>query len=91
MIGTNKKDAQDTVDTLLADLAAGPGTATPAEDRADQLAQWLASRQPQLVSAAHWQLIDRFEREAGAAQNRPRVKVASVPELLHIGGCQKGE
>lgn len=91
VIGTNKKDAQDTVDTLLADLAAQSGSGTLAEDRADELARWLASRQPQLVSAAHWQAIDRFEREAGAAQNRPRVKVASRSELLRIGGCQEGE
>ncbi|WP_244187580.1 FAD-dependent oxidoreductase [Mycobacterium gastri] len=91
VIGTNKKDAQDTVDTLLADLAAQSRSGALAEDRADQLARWLASRQPQLVDAAHWQAIDRFEREAGAAQNRPRVKVASSSELLRIGGCQEGE
>lgn len=84
VIGTNKKCAQDTVDTLLADLAEAR-TEDNADDRADQLAQWLAARQPQLVSAAQWRAIDRFEREAGAAQHRPRVKVPNLAELLRIG------
>ncbi|WP_084247833.1 FAD-dependent oxidoreductase, partial [Mycobacterium avium] len=52
VIGTNKKDSQDTVDTLLADLAnAGPdGLADFPDDHADRLADWLASRQPKLVT-----------------------------------------
>ncbi|PBJ59871.1 NADP oxidoreductase, partial [Mycobacterium avium subsp. hominissuis] len=56
VIGTNKKDSQDTVDTLLADLAnAGPdGLADFPDDHADRLADWLASRQPKLVTTAHW-------------------------------------
>ncbi len=90
VIGTNKKDSQDTVDTLLNDLAAGQDN-RPAyiadfpPAHADNLAEWLVSRQPKLVSAAHWQLIDRFEREAGERQRRPRVKVTSLSELLRIG------
>ncbi|ETB47959.1 NADP oxidoreductase, partial [Mycobacterium avium 11-0986] len=64
VIGTNKKDSQDTVDTLLADLAnAGPdGLADFPDDHADRLADWLASRQPKLVTTAHWELIDAHER-----------------------------
>src|SRR5690606_21558364 len=48
-IGTNKSDSQDTVDTLVADLAeaqlrdVGP-------DYSDELARWLVVRQPQLVT-----------------------------------------
>jgi ferredoxin/flavodoxin---NADP+ reductase len=88
VIGTNKKDAQDTVDTLLNDLAGAGDSGQLAdlpEDHADKLAEWLASRQPKLVTAAHWQLIDRFEREAGEPHRRPRVKLTSVSELLRIG------
>jgi ferredoxin/flavodoxin---NADP+ reductase len=89
VIGTNKKDSQDTVDTLLNDLAAArdSGQADRAEfpqDYADTLAEWLTSRQPKLVTAAHWQLIDRFEREAGEPHGRPRAKLASLTELLRI-------
>ena len=54
------------------------------EDHADKLADWLASRQPKLVTSAHWELIDRFEREAGEPHGRPRVKLPSLAKLLRI-------
>ncbi|MGV9803273.1 FAD-dependent oxidoreductase [Mycobacterium sp. NPDC003449] len=84
VIGSNKKDSQDTVDTLLADL----GGAEPAEDsadRSDDLAAWLLHHQPALVTGDHWQLIDSHERAAGQALGRPRVKLTSVADLLRIG------
>ncbi len=86
VIGTNKKDSQDTVDTLLADLAnAGPdGLADFPDDHADRLADWLASRQPKLVTTAHWELIDVHERAAGEARGRPRVKLPSLAKLLRV-------
>jgi ferredoxin--NADP+ reductase len=86
VIGTNKKDSQDTVDTLLADLAAArdSGLADFGADHADELAEWLLSRQPKLVTDAHWELIDRFERDAGEPHGRPRVKLANLAKLLHI-------
>ncbi|WP_343710082.1 FAD-dependent oxidoreductase [Mycobacterium sp.] len=87
VIGTNKKDSQETVDTLIADLSAR-GLADAADssgDRATELARWLASRQPHLVTDEHWHLIDDHERAAGQARGRPRVKLASVDEMLRIG------
>ncbi|HUH67688.1 MAG TPA: FAD-dependent oxidoreductase [Mycobacterium sp.] len=86
VIGTNKKDSQDTVDTVLADLAATKegGLADFPEDHADELADWLASRQPKLVTAEHWEAIDRFERQAGEPHGRPRVKLPSLAELLRV-------
>jgi ferredoxin--NADP+ reductase len=85
VIGTNKKDSQDTVDTLLEDLAGASARADFGTGHADKLAEWLAARQPRLVTAAHWQAIDRFERQAGEPHGRPRIKLPSVPELLRIG------
>jgi ferredoxin--NADP+ reductase len=87
VIGTNKKDSQETVDTLLADLAAArdSGLADFGADHADKLAEWLLSRQPKLVTDAHWEMIDRFEREAGEPHGRPRVKLPNLEELLRIG------
>ncbi|ATA29263.1 ferredoxin--NADP(+) reductase [Mycobacterium lepraemurium] len=86
VIGTNKKDSQDTVDTLLADLTnAGPDRlADFPDDHADRLADWLASRQPKLVTTAHWELIDAHERAAGEARGRPRVKLPSLAKLLRV-------
>ncbi|MGU3499383.1 FAD-dependent oxidoreductase [Mycobacterium sp. C31M] len=80
VIGSNKKDSADTVQTLLDGLGE-PGFG--AEHAAD-LEQWLLSRQPKLVTDAHWQRIDAHERAVGEAQHRPRVKVTSVEKLLGI-------
>lgn len=84
VIGSNKKDSQETVNTLLENLAG----ATPAERPADysvELVQWLLSRQPKLVTDDHWRLIDAHERTAGEPHGRPRVKLSSVAKLLKIG------
>ncbi|OBG85807.1 NADP oxidoreductase [Mycobacterium sp. E802] len=84
VIGSNKKDSQDTVDTLLADLQAGD-IDDRAPDYGEELAGWLLEHQPKLVTGEHWQLIDAHERAAGEPTGRPRVKLASVAELLRIG------
>jgi ferredoxin/flavodoxin---NADP+ reductase len=84
VIGTNKKDSQETVDTLIEDLTAATELADFPEDHADKLAEWLASRQPKLVTSAHWKLIDEHERSAGEPHGRPRVKLPSLAKLLHI-------
>jgi ferredoxin--NADP+ reductase len=85
VIGTNKKDSQDTVDTLIADLTGATELADFPDDHADKLAEWLASRQPKLVTDAHWKLIDEYERAAGEPHGRPRVKLPSLAKLLQIG------
>ena len=84
VIGSNKSDSQHTVNTLVADLA---GASHPefADDHSDELTKWLLSRQPRLVTDEHWQLIDRHERSTGEPHGRPRVKLASVADLLRIG------
>lgn len=84
VIGTNKKDAQETVDTLIADLA-GAQLSDVGEGYADELAAWLAERQPWLVTDEHWQAIDSHERSAGEPQGRPRVKLVNVDEMLRVG------
>jgi ferredoxin--NADP+ reductase len=84
VIGTNKSDSQETVDTVLADLA-GANLADFADDHATKLADWLAERQPKVVTSAHWEIIDQFERSAGEPHGRPRVKLANLAKLLHIG------
>ena len=84
VIGTNKKDSQATVTTLIADLA-GAEANEPSADRSEQLVEWLLSRQPKLVTDDHWKLIDDHERTAGEPHGRPRVKLTSVADLLRIG------
>jgi ferredoxin--NADP+ reductase len=84
VIGSNKKDSQDTVDTLLSDLS-GADLAGFDADYAEKLVEWLLQRQPKLITDDHWKLIDEHERSAGQPHGRPRVKVTSVAELLRIG------
>jgi ferredoxin--NADP+ reductase len=84
VIGTNKKDSQETVDTVLSDLSGADLTDVGA-DHSDELVKWLLSRQPKLVTDDHWKLIDDYERSSGQPHGRPRVKLTSVAELLRIG------
>ena len=84
VIGTNKKDSQGTVDTLLADLSSAE-LADFGADHADRLAEWLVERQPKGGTDDHWKLIDEHERSAGEGAGRPRVKLTSVAELLRVG------
>jgi ferredoxin--NADP+ reductase len=84
VIGSNKKDSQNTVDTLLSDLSRAELAGFEA-DYAEKLVEWLLERQPKLVTDDHWKLIDEHERSAGEPHGRPRVKVTSVAELLRIG------
>ena len=84
VIGSNKKDSQDTVDTVLADLTAAE-LADLGPDQPDTVERWLLERQPKLVTNEHWKLIDEHERTSGEGSGRPRVKLTSVAELLRIG------
>lgn len=84
VIGSNKKDSQETVDTLVADLAAGEVTDFAA-DHSETLAAWLLERQPKLVTGDHWKLIDDHEKAAGEKLGRPRVKLTNVADMLRVG------
>ncbi len=80
VIGTNKVDSTETVDSLLHDFVAGRLTA-PAHG-AEHLAQLVKERQPDVVTADGWQRIDQTERKAGRRAKRPRQKLVTVEELL---------
>jgi ferredoxin/flavodoxin---NADP+ reductase len=81
ILGTNKRDAEETVICLAEDLAAGALPAPPEPDR-EQIDSLLAERKPDLVTVAGWRAIDEHELERGRGQGRPRVKLASRDELL---------
>ena len=78
VIGTNKKDATETVERLLADLRDAPRKGTTAED-VDAL---LDERGVRRVVYAGWLAIDEVERSAGEPLGRPRVKLCTWDELL---------
>ena len=85
VIGTNKKDATETIDLLLEDAREGRVPQSEAEPHA--LDALLAERGVQVVMYAGWEAIDALERERGAGQGRPRVKLASWDELLAAARC----
>jgi ferredoxin/flavodoxin---NADP+ reductase len=80
VIGTNKKDATETVEALLKDAEEGRigGKAASAEDVMDVLAQ----RGVEVVVYAGWEAIDAVERAAGEPHGRPRIKLDTWDELL---------
>jgi len=84
VIGTNKKDAADTVAKVLADREAG-ALGTPARPDAEETALWLAERVPDAVTWEGWRAIDEAERRAGEAQGRPRVKFVRLADLVEAG------
>jgi len=84
VIGSNKSDSQETVDTLVSDLS-GADLAEVGADYPEELVEWLLERQPKLITDDHWKLIDEHERSTGRPHGRPRVKLTSVAELLRIG------
>ncbi|MGH2930847.1 MAG: ferredoxin, partial [Solirubrobacteraceae bacterium] len=83
VIGTNKKDAADTVGRILEDAEAG-ALGRPDPDAADPeaVAAWLTERVPEAVTWAGWQAIDAHESALGEPAGRPRVKLVRLAELL---------
>lgn len=82
VIGTNRKDASDTVTTLLADLPRLP----PAAHRdTDALLAVLRARGVEVVDWAGWQQIDAAEIRKGQSAGRGRVKIHDWADLIAIG------
>jgi ferredoxin--NADP+ reductase len=95
VIGTNKKDAQETVDAMLADLGASSGDPTghtrntPSKPDAAAIEILLRGRQPDLITYAGWEAIDRHEQALGQSSGRPRVKLTEIDEMLRVAAVQE--
>jgi ferredoxin/flavodoxin---NADP+ reductase len=81
IIGTNKRDAQETVNAVLADLDA-EALNRPVDSARDSLEALLAERKPEHVTYTGWEAIDSVEKAAGEPHGRPRVKLTSFDDLL---------
>ncbi len=79
ILGTNKRDAEETIARLVEDLPELPEPEQPSREAIDAL---LAERKPDLVTTDGWRAIDRAELARGKAAERPRVKLAGRDELL---------
>jgi ferredoxin/flavodoxin---NADP+ reductase len=80
VIGTNKKDALDTVNSILEDLEAG--RVPEREPVEPPIAELLAERAADHVTYLGWQAIDRAEVAAGEPHGRPRIKFCRIEEMV---------
>jgi len=80
VIGTNKKDATDTVARVLEDRdesRLGAPELEPSED-------WVLGKAPNAVSWSGWTNIDAHETGLGEPLGRPRVKLVRAAELHDV-------
>jgi ferredoxin/flavodoxin---NADP+ reductase len=88
ILGTNKRDAAETVGCLVEDLRAG-ALVQPPDARLADVDALLAERAPNLVTVDGWRAIDALEREHGQRLGRPRLKLTARDELLAAAGAAR--
>ncbi len=89
VIGTNKKDALETVTHLLADVESQT-LLDPERPEPGAVEELLAERGVRYVSFEDWQAIDQAEVGRGEPHGRPRVKFVRVEEMLDTLGEKVG-
>ena len=82
IIGTNKPDSVETVNTLLEDLHAGQ-LLNPTDPQPDAIINLLRERQPEYVTFADWLVLDALEQSRGQERNRARVKFTRIEDMLN--------
>jgi len=83
VIGTNKKDATETVALLLEDARSGVLAHGSDASVVDGL---LGARGVRVVTQEGWEAIDLAERSAGEPRGRPRLKLGEWESLLAAAG-----
>ena len=87
MIGTNKKDAADTVARIVEDADADRlGRPEAEQATAEAVEEWLTERIPGHVTWQGWEMIDAHESRLGEPLGRPRVKLVALEELIRAAG-----
>ena len=81
VIGTNKTCAQETVNLMVEDLAAG-NLFSPEHTDPGSIEALVKERQPDYVSYSDWKKIDAAEVAAGESAGRPRVKYTRIADML---------
>ena len=82
VIGTNKHCARDTVNKMLEDFSAGKLDA--AAEGGETIEQLLSQRNVVVVDYDAWRRLNAHECELGYAQQRPRVKITSIEDMLDV-------
>jgi ferredoxin--NADP+ reductase len=87
VIGTNKKDAADTVARIVEDADADRlGRPDAGQATAEAVQAWLTQRVPGHVTWQGWEMIDAHESRLGESLGRPRVKLVALEELIRAAG-----
>jgi ferredoxin/flavodoxin---NADP+ reductase len=83
VIGTNKPDSIESVNSMFEDLEKGKlqGCEDP---NPDAIVELLKERGTRYVTAAEWRTIDAYEVTAGKPHGRPRVKLIKPEEMLEV-------
>ncbi|MGH2956081.1 MAG: FAD-dependent oxidoreductase [Solirubrobacterales bacterium] len=82
VIGTNKKDGQETIDSVFEDLEAGKIPQPALAGDREAIEHLLNERKPDHVTFEGWEAIDAAEVERGKPLGRPRVKFIAVDEMV---------
>ncbi len=83
VIGTNKPDAIESVNSMFEDLKKGKLTPC-AEPEPAAVVALLQERGVRYVTADEWRVIDAAEVAAGKQAGKPRVKLIQAAEMLKI-------
>jgi ferredoxin--NADP+ reductase len=81
IIGTNRADSVETVQSILEDIARAPAVSKPGF--AGLEAELAACK---VVGYADWQRIDAAERARGEPNGKPREKFTAVCDLITAAG-----
>jgi ferredoxin--NADP+ reductase len=81
IIGTNKPDALETVNCMLADLKDGQ-VLTPNHPNVADAEALVTERQPNVFSFEDWLKLNEIEVSRGQEAGRPRVKFTRVEDML---------
>ena len=79
IIGTNRADSVETVESICEDL---PRLRMAPKPGAAALRDVLVARGARIVSYPDWQTIDAAERARGQARDKPREKFTLVREMI---------
>jgi ferredoxin--NADP+ reductase len=79
IIGTNRADSVETVETVLADL---PNLDPAPKSGMARLGPIFTARAIRAVTYGEWQHLDMVERERGRPWDKPREKLTRVPEMI---------
>ena len=83
LIGNNKPDSAATVEAMLADLPNLQGISDDFRDLS-RIVAYLHERDIDYVTYQDWKMLDQYEIASGSEQERPRVKVTNVPEMMAV-------